>query len=155
MEKLLKNSIEKLKESKDIMCVLEELNGWYSTDKNGNFVAIRVEAKVHENIKNALMNKALLSLSEKDREKLQTLFKHKSHFLEGVTKKEALYYYFNSPDFKINYDKNSISGGVGKITVSMVNFYRALEDVVSSLSLGLLTVSLDEQNTVIIHSVSE
>ena len=137
----INKSLASLLERKDIISALDDVNGWYNSI-NDEFIAISENAKFHKSLKEKYYKIALDKLSEKENKDLNSKFCHKTHFLNGVTKKYALEYYFDSLDFHLNAEKRTISGGVGKITVAMMKYYVALVDTAKDILNGVINVDI-------------
>jgi len=121
-------------ENNDILTAIAETRGW-----NGGGEVHPIQ-KVNNNIRNFLFTRGAEKLDKKDKIKLLSRFQHKKHFTNGVTKFEALSYYFLSTDYSSN-EKDTLQTpfrklGNARASRAMINYYNSLEESVIEIGRG-------------------
>lgn len=105
----------------DIVSAIRETRGWYSPERN-NPVFI-----IHDKLSNFFFDRAFQKLPDNYRYKLISKFNHKTHFTNGVSKSEAVEYYYLCLDAfeKDGYIKG-LEGGYVRMTSEMKFYYKAI-----------------------------
>jgi hypothetical protein len=113
----------------DIVSAIRETRGWYSPERN-NPVFI-----IHDKLSNFFFDRAFQKLPDNYRYKLISKFNHKTHFTNGVSKSEALEYYYLCLDaYEEDGFIKGLEGGTANMTIEMKFYYKAINLTVVELA---------------------
>ena len=104
-----------------IIEAIRERQGWFTPDRNNPLFLL------HDKLKNFFFDRAFQKLPIHYRKKLISKFNHKTHFTNGVSKSEAVEYYYLCLDAfeKDGYIKG-LEGGYVRMTTEMKFYYKAI-----------------------------
>ena len=119
-DKTLLKTIELLNAGQ-IIEAIRETQGWFTPDRNNPLFLL------HDKLKNFFFDRAFQKLPIHYRKKLISKFNHKTHFTNGVSKSEAVEYYYLCLDAfeKDGYIKG-LEGGYVRMTTEMKFYYKAI-----------------------------
>lgn len=112
-----------------IIEAIKETQGWFNPDRNNPIFHL------HDKIRNLLFNRAFQKLPIKYRIKLISRFNHNSHFTNGVSKSEAIEYYYLCLDaYEEDGYIKGLEGNYVRMTTEMKAYYHAIDETVVEIA---------------------
>ena len=112
-----------------IIEAIKETQGWFNLDRSNPIFLL------HDKLRNFLFNRAFQKLPIKYRIKLISKLNHKTHFIGGVSKSEAIeYYYLNLDAFEEDGYIRGLESGSVRMTAEMKAYYHAIDETVVEIA---------------------
>lgn len=112
-----------------IIEAIKETQGWFTPDRSNAIFLL------HDKLKNFFFDRAFQKLPIKYRIKLISRFNHNSHFTNGVSKSEAIEYYYLCLDaYEEDGYIKGLEGNYVRMTTEMKAYYHAIDETVVEIA---------------------